>query len=109
MSKIRTATDIPMSVKKKVWERDKGRCVICGNNYNIMPNAHIVSRAKLGKGIETNIVTMCTNFTSNKCHYRFDNGTKKEHEIMLKKIEIYMKKNYGNDWNLENQKYKKYD
>ena len=50
------ATDIPMSVKQKVWERDGGRCIICGNAYNVMPNAHILSRAKGGLGIETNII-----------------------------------------------------
>ena len=35
-SKRAKATDIPMSVKKKVFERDNGRCVVCGNNYNVM-------------------------------------------------------------------------
>lgn len=30
-SKRSKATDIPMSVKKKVFERDKGRCVVCKN------------------------------------------------------------------------------
>ncbi len=55
-SKRAKATDIPMSVKKKVFERDHGGCcVVCGNNYNVMPNAHILSRAKGGLGIETNV------------------------------------------------------
>ena len=30
------ATDIPMSVKKKVWERDNHRCVVCGNTHDIV-------------------------------------------------------------------------
>lgn len=102
------ATDIPMSVKQKVWDRDGGRCVICGNSYNVMPNAHILSRAKGGLGIETNIITLCTLMTPNKCHHRFDNGTKKEHEKMLKIITKYMKNIYGDEWNIENQKYKKW-
>ena len=101
------ATDIPMSVKKKVFERDNGRCVICGNNYNVMPNAHILSRAKGGLGIETNVVTMCTLLTPNKCHHKFDNGTKQEHEKIYNKIEKYMKSIYGDDWCIEDQKYKK--
>ena len=100
--------DIPMSVKKKVYARDEGRCIICGNSYNVMPNAHILSRAKGGLGIETNIITLCTNLTPNKCHYRFDNGTKKEHEKMLKIITKYMKSIYGNEWKIEDQKYKKW-
>lgn len=102
------STDITQATKNKVWERDKGCCVICGNPYNVMPNAHILSRAKGGLGIETNIITLCTNLTPNKCHYRFDNGTKKEHEKMLRIITRYMKNIYGNDWNIEDQKYKKW-
>lgn len=101
------ATDIPMSVKKKVFERDNGRCVVCGNNYNVMPNAHILSRAKGGLGIETNVVTLCTLLTENKCHHKFDNGTKQEHEEIYNKIEKYMKSIYGDDWCIEDQKYKK--
>jgi 5-methylcytosine-specific restriction endonuclease McrA len=96
-----------MSVKQKVWDRDGGRCVVCGNSYNVMPNAHILSRSKGGLGIETNIVTLCTNLTQNQCHYRFDNGTKKEHDKILKIITNYMKSIYP-DWNIEDQKYKKW-
>ena len=95
-----------MSVKRKVWERDKGRCVVCGNSYNVMPNAHILSRAKGGLGIETNIVTMCTNFTNNKCHYYYDNGSREQREKIYKKIEEYMKGYYKN-WNIDEQRYKK--
>lgn len=101
------ATDIPMSVKKKVFERDNGRCVICGNNYNVMPNAHILSRAKGGLGIETNVVTLCTELTENKCHRKFDFGTKDERQKIYDKIEKYMKSIYGSDWCIEDQKYKK--
>ncbi len=36
------STNIPMSVKRKVWERDNHCCIICGNNYNVMPNAHFI-------------------------------------------------------------------
>ena len=107
-SKRSKATNIPMSVKKKVWERDNHRCVICGCVSNVMPNAHILSRAKGGLGIETNVITMCTNLTPNKCHFKYDNGTKEQHDAIFKKIEKYMKSIYGNDWNIEDQKYKKY-
>lgn len=100
--------DIPQSVKQKVFERDGGRCVICGNVYNVMPNAHILSRAKGGLGVEENIITLCTLMTPNQCHHKFDNGTKKEKEKMLKIITRYMKSIYGEEWNIENQKYKKW-
>ena len=62
-SKRSKATDIPMSVKKKVWERDCGRCVVCGNHCNVMPNAHYIPRSKGGLGIEENIITLCTELT----------------------------------------------
>ncbi len=107
-SKRSKATDIPKKVKDKVWERDHHRCVVCGNDYNVMPNAHILSRAKGGLGIETNIVTMCTNLTPNKCHEKYDNGTKEQHDAIFKIIERYMKSIYGNDWNIDNQRYKKF-
>ena len=105
-SKRSKATDIPMSVKKTVWKRDKGRCVVCGNNYNVMPNAHYISRAKGGLGIEENIVTLCTNFTENKCHDRYDNGTDEEKRKIGEKIEKYLKEKYPN-WDKEKLIYKK--
>jgi 5-methylcytosine-specific restriction endonuclease McrA len=107
-SKRAKATDITKQVKLEVWERDKGRCVVCGNFYNVMPNAHVVPRSKGGMGIPTNIVTLCTNFTENRCHHYYDNGTKEQREKIDAKIVAYMKQQYGNDWNKEDQIYKKY-
>ena len=101
------ATDIPMSVKQKVWERDGGRCVVCHNNYNVMPNAHFISRAKGGLGIEENIVTLCTTLTKNKCHHKFDNGTKEERERIGAVIEKYLQSKYKN-WDKSKLIYKKY-
>ena len=100
--------DISQEVKQRVFDRDGGRCVICGNSYNVMPNAHILSRAKGGLGVEENIITLCTLMTQNKCHHRFDNGSKKEREKMLRIITRYMKSIYGNTWNYEKYKYKKW-
>lgn len=95
------ATDIPMSVKKKVWERDEGKCVICGNSYNVMPNAHYIRRSKGGLGIEQNIFTACTNFTPLKCHSNFDDfGIGKEAVV------ANFKKHYEG-WNEEDLVYKK--
>ena len=106
-SKRAKALDISMAVKKKVFARDKGKCVVCGNSYNVMPNAHILSRAHSGKGIGTNVVTLCTELTSNKCHRKFDFGTKKEREQILQIITNYMKSIYGDNWCIEDQKYDK--
>ena len=58
-----------MSVKKKVWERDRHHCIFCGSPY-AMPNAHFLPRgSKGGLGIEQNIVTLCS-----KCHNMLDNS-----------------------------------
>lgn len=96
------ATDIPMSVKKKVWERDNGCCVVCGNNYNVMPNAHYIRRSKGGLGIEQNVFTACTDLTPLKCHSNFDN-----HGIGREKIVANFKRHYEN-WNEEELIYKKW-
>lgn len=95
------ATDIPMSVKQKVWERDNHHCINCGNPY-AMPNAHYISRAHGGLGIEENIVTLCHN-----CHHNYDNGKSKELKEHIKsKIETYLKSIYPN-WNVDSLIYKK--
>ena len=105
-SKRSKATDIDMSVKKKVFERDGGRCVVCGNYCNVMPNAHYIPRSKGGLGIEQNIVTLCTELTINKCHRKYDFGTKKEREEIGKIIRNYLKSQYE-DWDEEKLVYKK--
>ena len=50
------ATSIPPEVKKAVYIRDNGFCVLCGSPYGD-PVAHVVRRSQGGKGIERNIVT----------------------------------------------------
>ena len=105
-SKRSKATDISYKVKKIVWERDGGRCVVCGNNYNVMPNAHYIPRSKGGLGIEENIVTLCTNFAPNQCHYKFDFGTEEEQEYLGKVIKKYLMSKYEN-WNEDKLIYKK--
>ena len=92
------ATDISQKVKKAVWERDGGRCVVCGCNYNVMPNAHYIARSKGGLGIEENIVTLCTELTDNKCHHKYDFGTREEREEIGERIAEYLKSKYP-DWN----------
>ena len=99
--------DISQEVKKRVWERDGGRCIVCGDT-NALPNAHILSRSKGGLGVEKNIVTLCSIMSKNKCHHKFDNGSKKEHDKILQIITRYMKSIYGDSWRIEDQKYKKW-
>lgn len=93
------ATDIPMKVKEAVWERDGHRCIICGS-AQAMPNAHIVSRAKGGLGVEQNIVTLCLD-----CHGRMDNSIARR--VYLASCIGYIKMHYP-DWTAESVTYKKY-
>lgn len=105
-SKRSKACDISQKVKKIVWERDNGCCVICGNNYNVMPNAHFIPRSKGGLGIEQNIFTACTRLTENDCHYKFDNGTQEEREKLKEKVQEYFMSIYPN-WDENDLYYKK--
>lgn len=100
------ACDIPQRVKDQVWERDSGRCVVCGCRVNVMPNAHVVSRADGGLGIDENIVTLCTDFTVNQCHRKYDSGSAAERAEIGKRIESYLKRKYPG-WSREKVIYKK--
>lgn len=62
------ALAITKAVKDLVWERDGHECVICGS-HQALPEAHYISRAQGGLGIEENIVTLCRH-----CHDRYDNS-----------------------------------
>lgn len=86
------ACDIPQKIKKRVWERDGGRCIICGSR-NALPSAHYISRAQGGLGIEENIVTLCFN-----CHREYDNTDKRSG--FRKYIEKYLRTIYK-DWSEE--------
>ena len=107
-SKRSKLTDISMAVKKKVFERDNGCCVICGNNYNVMPNAHYIPRSKGGLGIEENIVTLCTELTPNKCHRKYDFGTKEQQKKIHASIKNYLQSKYEN-WDEDKLVYKKWN
>lgn len=60
------ATAISAAVKKAVWARDFGRCVLCGS-INAGPHCHFVRRSQGGLGIEQNIWTGCQ-----RCHDALD-------------------------------------
>lgn len=91
--KISDETAIPKAVKERVWERDNKTCIICHNRGN--PWAHYISRQRLGKGIEENIVTLC-----NSCHYKFDYGTPAEKEVFGQIIKEYLISKYP-EWDEE--------
>lgn len=103
-SKQAKKLDISQKVKKIVFERDNGCCVICGNSYNVMPNSHYIRRSKGGLGIEQNVFTACTNLTEKQCHYRWENHKCSKEEI--NKVIDNFKRHYF-DWCEENLRYKK--
>ena len=98
-SKRSKACDITQAVKKKVWERDNGQCIICHSPY-AMPNAHFIPRSKGGLGIEQNIVTLCQN-----CHHNFDNTSQRLYYYTY--VKDYLQVKYGAEWNEEKLIYKK--
>lgn len=88
MNRRTKALDISKKVKMTVWERDRHRCILCGSP-SAMPNAHYISRAKSGLGIEQNIVTLCMD-----CHRRLDQST--ERKELLNKVKHYLDRFYPN-------------
>lgn len=94
------ACDISQAVKRKVWERDGGCCIICGNPQ-AMPNSHYIRRSRGGLGIEQNVATMCI-----KCHNEYDNGSGEYREVIAKAFRDYLSSCYHN-WNEADLYYRK--
>jgi hypothetical protein len=97
-SKRSKACDISVATKRKVWERDGQRCIICGN-HNAIPNAHFIPRSKGGLGIEKNVVTLCQ-----QCHFKFDQTD--ERLYIYAYIMNYLQKIYDY-WSIDELIYKK--
>lgn len=87
-SKRAKALAISAAVKAKVWERDNRCCVYC-HSHAASPEAHYISRAKGGLGIEQNILTLCR-----RCHGRYDNGLKSERAEMKDRFKRYLSSKY---------------
>lgn len=98
MNKRTKALNIPKRVKDAVFERDNRRCILC-QSTSAMPNAHVVSRAQGGKGVETNIVTLCQN-----CHRVLDQSTHRKY--LLQQVYAYMRAKYPG-WQAQQQVYRK--
>lgn len=103
------ATSISPAVKKAVYIRDRGRCVLCGSPYGD-PVAHVVRRSQGGKGIERNIVTLCP-----ACHRAYDEGADLRRygagttrESLYCHLVAHLKGFYP-DWNREDMIYHKGD
>lgn len=100
-SKRAKACDISQSVKRIVFERDNGFCIVCGKKG--VPNSHYIKRGQGGLGIPENVVTMCL-----ECHNAYDNGKdEKKVRMIHKKVKSYLKRQYGENWKEEILYYKK--
>lgn len=94
------ACDITKKVKDIVWERDGGKCIICGSRY-AFPNSHFIRRSQNGKGIPENIVTMCQ-----RCHMMYDQGP--ERKLIATYTERYLRSKYPG-WDKSKLTYKKWE
>lgn len=93
------ACDISPSVKRAVWWRDRGRCILCGDKA-AMPNAHFISRAEGGLGVEENIITLCR-----ACHAEYDQSTHRQ--AIREEIRQYLMSKYGAEWKEEKLYFKR--
>lgn len=102
------ALAITYRTKEEVAERDSidgyPCCILCGcpapvNNQLAFSNAHYISRAQGGLGVEENILTLCP-----ACHYRYDQT--EDREMLKAFFARYLKEHYP-DWDEENLIYRK--
>lgn len=93
------ACDFSRAVKKAIYERDGGLCVLCGRLG--APNAHYISRAQGGLGIEENGLTLC-----NECHRRYDQTEARA--FIRPVLERYLRSKYP-DWDIKKLYYRKAD
>lgn len=107
MHKMTKYTSIPPVVKRAVFLRDNGCCVLCGSPYG-EPVAHVVRRSQGGLGTERNVVTLCRG-----CHRAYDEGADLSRygagttqESLYCYLVAYLKGFYP-DWNRADMIYKK--
>lgn len=91
MNRRTKALDISPRVKKVVYARDGGLCILCGSPG--APNAHYISRGQSGRGIPENVVTLCQS-----CHNAYDqpSGKDTQREITAEQIADYLRSEYEN-------------
>ena len=82
------ALQIPTKVKKRVWDRDGGECIICGNP-NADPSCHYIRRSQGGLGIEENIVTLCA-----RHHLMLDSPNSPEQKLLRARVREHLEKHY---------------
>lgn len=87
MSKRTKAVSITAKVRKEVYNRDNGCCVLCGTPRNLQ-TAHYISRARGGLGIPQNLVMLCC-----ECHFKYDQTT--ERQTIRRYLYSYLSRYYN--------------
>lgn len=101
MNRRTKATAIPQSVKKKVYERDNCRCVLCHRWAEpAWACAHYIRRSQGGLGVEKNILTLCP-----ACHLAFDEGP--DRQRLRAYLSEYLSGCYT-EWSEEELRYSKW-
>lgn len=98
MSRWTDETGISKAVRARVLDRDNEHCILCWSRYGLQI-AHVVPRSRGGRGIETNLVTLCA-----VCHDRYDKTIRRSE--MREQIVSYLVDIYG-DWEEQEQVYSK--
>jgi 5-methylcytosine-specific restriction endonuclease McrA len=98
MNKRTKACAIKPKVREAVERRDGGMCIFCGHPGR--GEAHFISRAHGGLGIEENLLTVCR-----PCHDMLDNSENRN--MMLIIAEHHLREHYKN-WNKESLIYDKW-
>ena len=103
MSKWTDVTRIPAETRTATFLRDGERCVYCDTPRRL-ECAHVVPRRRGGKGVITNLVTLC-----HGCHQKMDYyaWTDEGKEIELY-VQAYIRMLYPG-WSDEDQIYHKYE
>ena len=97
MTKRTKALAIPAAVKRRVRDRDKGLCVLCGKPGD--PVCHFISRAHGGLGIEENIWTGCCD-----CHRAYDQSPNRY--LIRERLAVYFRSKYP-EWDKTELIYRK--
>ena len=86
--KLKDLTHISQETRDRVYERDSYDgwpcCVYCGSPRNIEVH-HYIERSRGGKGIEQNLICLCT-----RCHTKVHNGD----DTIKHYIESYLHDHY---------------
>ncbi len=96
MRKQTRYASITPTVRKRVYERDEGRCVLCGAG-GVLQCAHFIPRSQGGMGREKNLIMLCPD-----CHQQYDQSPDRKH--LRQELRGYLSSKYT-DWDESELRY----